>query len=133
MGSGSAAITALTRGKVQFIAGEYEIEREMNELGPFEGIAFSTFRFLLALFIAFSAVKCTRRQKPLALLLVPILFVTLCFGVLEQPTDQGFMVVVLAFSLAAIKKSGMVKGPMPILNSRQGLVGAYTRPRRHKD
>ena len=107
MGRGAAAVTALATGKAQFIAGEYEFIREMTELGPFPGIAFSLFRFLLALSLTFSAIKCAQRKEPLALLLVTPLFATLCFGTLEQPTDQGFMVICVAFAIAAIRRSGV--------------------------
>ena len=100
MGRGAAAVSALTTGKVQFVAGEYEFVREMIELGPFPGIAFSLFRFLLALILTFSRFKCAQRREPLALLLVTPLFATLCFGILEQPTDQGFMVICMAFTCA---------------------------------
>jgi len=107
MGRGAAAVSALATGRVQFIAGEYEFIREMTELGSFPGIVFSLFRFLLALSLTFSAIKCAQRQEPLALLLVTSLFATLCFGTLEQPTDQGFMVICMAFSIAAIRRSGI--------------------------
>ena len=107
MGRGAAAVSALATGRVQFIAGEYEFIREMTELGAVPGIVFSLFRFLLALSLTFSAIKCAQRQEPLALLLVTPLFATLCFGTLEQPTDQGFMVICLAFTIAAIRRSGI--------------------------
>jgi hypothetical protein len=105
MGRGAAAVSALSTGRVQFVAGEYEFVRELVELGPIPGIAFSLFRFLLALSLTFSAFKCAQRQEPLALLLVTPLFATLCFGILEQPTDQGFMVICVAFTIAAIRCS----------------------------
>jgi hypothetical protein len=92
---------------VQFVAGEYEFVREMTELGAVPGIIFSLFRFLLALSLTFSAIKCAQRREPLALLLVTPLFATLCYGTLEQPTDQGFMVICLAFTIAAIRQSGV--------------------------
>ena len=107
MGRGAAAVSALATGKAQFVAGEYEFIREMTEFGPFPGIAFSLFRFLLALSLTFSAIKCAQRQEPLALLMVTPLFATLCFGQLEQPTDQGFMVICVAFTIAAIRCSSM--------------------------
>jgi hypothetical protein len=107
MGRGAAAVSALATGRVQFVAGEYEFIRELVELGPIPGIAFSLFRFLLALSLTFSAIKCAQRKEPLALLLVTSLFATLCFGTLEQPTDQGFMVICLAFAIAAIRCSGV--------------------------
>ena len=107
MGRGAAAVTALATGKARFIAGEYEFLREMAELGPFPGIAFALFRFLLALSLTFSAIQCAHRKEPLALLLVTPLFATLCFGTLEQPTDQGFMVICMAFAIAAIRRGGV--------------------------
>jgi uncharacterized membrane protein YuzA (DUF378 family) len=105
MGRGAAAVSALATGKVQFVAGEYEFVRELVELGPISGILFSLFRFLLALSLMFSAIKCAQRREPLALLLVTPLFATLCFGTLEQPTDQGFMVICMAFTIATIKRA----------------------------
>ena len=111
MGRGAAAISKLSTGKVQFLAGEYEFMREMIEFGPFLGIAFSIFRFLLALTIMWSAVKSARRQEPLALLLVSTLLAALGFGTLEQPTDQGFMVICVGFSLAAIRTSVIAVAP----------------------
>jgi hypothetical protein len=107
MGRGAAAVSRLATGSVQFVAGEYEFIRELVELGPIPGIAFSLFRFLLALSLTFSAMKCAQRQEPLALLLVTPLFATLCFGILEQPTDQGFIVICVAFTIAAIRCSGV--------------------------
>jgi hypothetical protein len=107
MGRGAAAVSALATGRVQFVAGEYEFIRELVELGPIPGITFSLFRFLLALSLTFSAIKCAQRREPLALLLVTPLFATLCFGTLEQPTDQGFMVICVAFTIAAIRSSGV--------------------------
>jgi len=107
MGRGAAAVSALSTGRVEFVAGEYEFVRELVELGPIPGIVFSLFRFLLALSLTFSAIKCAQRREPLALLLVTPLFATLCFGTLEQPTDQGFMVICVAFTIAAIRRNSM--------------------------
>ena len=129
MGRGAAAVTALTTGRVQFIAGEYEFLREMTEFGAFPGLAFSLFRFLLALSLTFSAIKCAQRKEPLALLLITPLFATLCFGILEQPTDQGFMVICVAFTIAAIRCSSMgVEGktartPVPLGPGRRIQAG----------
>lgn len=107
MGRGAGAVTALSTGKAQFLAGEGEINRELTEFGPLPGLAFALFRFLLALNLTISAIKCARRREPLALLLVTALIATLCFVQLEQPTDQGFMVISLAFTIAAIRRSGI--------------------------
>jgi hypothetical protein len=40
------------------------------------------------------------------LLLAPLMFSSVAFGILEQPTGQGFMVIFMAFSLAALKAPG---------------------------
>jgi hypothetical protein len=98
----------------------------MAELGPFPGIAFTLFRFLLALSLTFSAIQCAQRKEPLALLFVTPLFATLCFGTLEQPTDQGFMVICMAFAIAAIRRGGVgVDGQnqRDAVVARQGPMG----------
>jgi hypothetical protein len=106
MGRGSAAITKLLLGSSQFIAGENEIDRAMNELGPIPGLAFTFFRFVLAFAILAKAYSRARAGSPLALLLAPLMFSSVTFGILEQPTGQGFMVIFMAFSLAALKAPG---------------------------
>jgi len=103
MGRGAAAVSVLATGRVEFVAGEYEFVRELVELGPIPGIVFSLFRFLLAISLTISAIQCAQLGEPLALLLVTPVFATLCFGILEQPTDQGFMVICVAFVIAAIR------------------------------
>jgi len=120
MGRGAAAVSALATGTAKFAAGtanfaagESEIVRELTELGPIPGVAFSLFRFLLALSLIFSAIKCAERREPLALLLVSPLLASLCIGVLEQPTDQGFMVICMAFTLAAINLTKQQTAPAP--------------------
>ena len=102
MGVGAAAITKLTQGEVMFLAGEGEIGRVFYELGPFPGLFFMLFCFVLVASIAAAAVAKARNHEPLALLLVPLVFTSLS-GVMEQPTEQGFMVVAVAFSLAALR------------------------------
>jgi hypothetical protein len=113
MGRGAAAISTLARGSAQFVAGEDEISRETTELGPFPGMALALFRFLLSVIIFASAIARAREQEPFALLLVPLVFSTLTLGTLEQPTEQGFMVVALAFSLAALKRTKPIAQPVP--------------------
>jgi hypothetical protein len=103
MGAGAAAVSKLTRGDVYFLTGEGEYSRVLTELGPFPGLLFMIFRLLLAVFVGASALAQARRHEPLALLLLPLAFVSVFMGVLEQPTSQGFMVVGLAFSLAALR------------------------------
>jgi len=113
MGRGAAAISQLLEGRTQFVAGEAEFDRNLAELGPFACLAFTLFRVVLAAMIAAAAYARARENSdPLALLLVPSVIATLLFGVLEQPTEQGFMVLFLAFSLAAIRVAGVAAEPM---------------------
>jgi hypothetical protein len=103
MGRGAAAVSTLLSGRAEFVAGEGEIDRAMIELGPIPGIAFTLFRFALALTILVKAFSAARAGESLALLFAPMMISGVALGVLEQPTEQGFMVMALAFSLAALK------------------------------
>ncbi len=124
MGRGSAAMQTLLRGTQTFVAGETEADREMNEFGAFPGLAFMLFRYILALVIVSKALSRARDHEPLALLLVPGLLVSLLLGTLEQPTDQGFMVIFVALSLAALKLTSRTRAPalsrIPVLRSMHG-------------
>jgi hypothetical protein len=105
MGKGAAAISKLMTGSVTFIAGEGELGREMAELGPIPGVAFMIFRLILAVFLLTQALGEARKHEPLALLLTPMTLTSVIFSVCEQPTEQGFMVIGVAFTLAALKLS----------------------------
>jgi ABC-type Fe3+-siderophore transport system permease subunit len=117
MGTGAAAIAKLMNNPSLFPVGEGELERVLNELGPFPGLFFIFFRLGLAAMIAAMAVARARRHEPLALLLVPVTLSSLFLGVLEQPTEQGFMVISLAFSLAALNQVGMSAKEAPSVPS----------------
>jgi hypothetical protein len=109
MGRGATAISKYLFGRAEFIAGENELDRCMTEMGPLVGITFELFRLCLALFVLKMALICACDYgEPLALLLVPLMSCDVVFGTLEQPTVQGFMVISLAFSLAALKQSNSV-------------------------
>ncbi|MGB0064652.1 MAG: hypothetical protein WBP85_09425 [Terracidiphilus sp.] len=105
MGRGAAAISKLMTGEVSFITGEGELGRVMTELGPIPGIAFMLFRLILSVFLLVQALIEARKREPLALLLFPLTATSLLFSVCEQPTEQGFMVIAIAFTLAALKSS----------------------------
>jgi hypothetical protein len=124
MGQGAAAISKLLVGQPAFLAGEGEFDRAIFELGPFMGIAFMLFRFFLALTILKEAVSRAREGEPLALLLAPLLVIGLVMTILEQPTAQGFMVIYLAFSIAALKQARVAVRPARAL-------GPLPRPRRY--
>jgi hypothetical protein len=122
MGQGAAAITKLMNGAVTFTTGEGELGRVMAELGPVPGIAFMVFRLLLALVLMAQALGAARKQEPLALLLAPLTLTALLFAVCEQPTEQGFMVIGMAFTLAAAKLAKRQTVPAPSRSIRQQPV-----------
>jgi len=129
VGYGANAVSTLLTGRQVFVTGEDEFSRVINEFGAPAGIAFMLFRGLLAVMILSKALARVREHQPLPWLLVPLMFWTLVFGVLEQPTEQGFMVMSVAFSLAALRLA-----PTPIESSqamdqpwRQSKVGLRTR------
>ncbi len=103
MGVGAAAISKLMTGTVTFPTGEGELGRVMAEFGPILGITFMLFRLALAIGLVAQALGAARRREPLALLLAPLTLSALLFGVSEQPTEQGFMVIGIAFTLAALR------------------------------
>lgn len=105
MGRGAAAIAKLMTGEASFVTGEGELGRVMTELGPIPGVAFMIFRLILAGYLFALALAEARQQEPLALLLAPLTVTSVVFSVCEQPTEQGFMVIGMAFTLAALKLS----------------------------
>jgi hypothetical protein len=109
VGYGANAVSTLMTGTQVFTTGEDEFSRVINEFGAPAGIAFMLFRGLLAVMIVSKALARVREHQPLPWLLAPLMFWTLVFGVLEQPTEQGFMVMSVAFSLAALRLA-----PVPI-------------------
>jgi hypothetical protein len=122
MGQGAAAITKLMTGTVSFTAGEGELGRVMAEFGPIPGIVFMVFRLMLAIALLARALAAARKQEPLALLLAPITFAALLFSVCEQPTEQGFMVIGMAFTLAALKLAERQTVPAPSRSIRHQPV-----------
>ena len=115
MGKGAAAITKLMNGTVTFVAGEGEMGRVLTELGPIWGSAFMLFRLVLALTLLLQSLAAARRQQPLALFLAPLTFMGLLFSVCEQPTEQGFIVISVAFTLAALNLAKPLAAPPPRL------------------
>jgi len=130
MGTGAAAITKLTQGEVVFLAGEGEFNRVLYELGPFPGVFFMVFRLLLGVFIGAGGVAQARRHDPLALLLIPLMYTTLFLGLLEQPTEQGFAVIGLAFSLAALRGNRAAFVYAPLVNDSRRRARFNPRPQK---
>jgi hypothetical protein len=129
MGRGAAAVTKLLLGRTEFAVGESEIERTIGELGPLPGLAFTLFRMGLALTVLGKALQRARKGEPLALLFSPLVFYSVALSILEQPTDQGFMVMFLAFSLAAMQPAKVLlrqaslsrRRPQPLRYGNRGL------------
>ena len=116
MGIGSNVASKLLTGTQQFLAGEGEFSRVVTEFGGIFGLAFMLFRFLLATLIAAKALSRVRDHQTLAWFFVPLMVNGLVFDTLEVPTLQGFMVVSLAFSLAALNRTGVPDEASPVLN-----------------
>lgn len=110
MGRGAAAMEALIPGSQQFETGEDELSRLILELGPLPATAFELFILILAAGLLGRAIARARDHEPLALLLMPLALSSVLFGVLENPTEDGFIVISMAFALAAIRLSA----PEPI-------------------
>jgi hypothetical protein len=118
MGHGAAAMERLQNSD-NFSAGEYEFSRELMEMGPIAGTAFLLFKVFLAIAIFGGALARARNQEPQALLMLPLATTMLFFGVFEQPTVQGFIVISVAFCIAAAKTPQVQVEPIaPILRQR---------------
>ena len=122
IGVGSNASAKLLTGTPQFLAGEGEFARIIFEFGGPFGIGFMLFRILLAIMISAKAFSRVREHEPLALFLVPLMFTCVITGILEQPTTQGFTVVSVAFTLAALNRSPSL--PRAALSTNANLVRA---------
>jgi hypothetical protein len=103
MGYGANATSKLLTGEAAFLAGELEFPRVVEELGAPVGIAFMCFRFYLAIALVVNGFRKTGELDLLAWMLVPVTCSCLIMGIMEQPTETGFFVITLGFSLAALK------------------------------
>jgi len=112
LGMGSNPIAMLTTGSAQFLAGEDEVNRVVNEFGPVLGLAFMFFRAVLAFGIAIIAMGRVRSLEPLAWFLAPAMFAALFSGTMEQLTINGFLIILVGFSLAALRKDAP---PIPMV------------------
>jgi len=111
VGYGARAVSTLLTGGQYSLAGEEEVPRVVNEFGVPCGIAFMLFRLALGIMITFKALSYMRIAQPLAWFLLPLTFNALWFCTLEQPTFQGFLVISLGFSLAALNTAVVVLPP----------------------
>src|SRR6185312_4238591 len=90
----------------------YEFSHELMEMGPIAGGAFGILKLFLAIIIFGQAVARARDGDPLALLIYPLVFATLFYALLEQPTFQGFTVISMAFCIAAAKHPARAAAPL---------------------
>jgi hypothetical protein len=120
MGQGAVAVNALLHGTLAASAGEGEFSREFREMGPIAGILFALFKLLLGIVIFGQALAKAREGEPLALLLVPLSVVFLFIAQLEQPTEQGFVVIGAAICIAAAKAPARaaIRTPLVVQRSR---------------
>jgi hypothetical protein len=114
MGYGAGAVAQLLTGSQNFLAGEGEFERVIYEFGWPWGLAFMLSRWLLAVVILVKAIGRAREHEPLAWLLSPLTLIIVGLGTLEQPTEQGFFVICIGFSLASLKESTAPERLLPL-------------------
>jgi hypothetical protein len=79
-----------------------EILREMSEFG-FAGIGFGLFKLFLAMTLLSRALAQVRDGQLLALLMLPLAVSALLLGTPEQPTVQGFIVIITAVCISAAR------------------------------
>jgi hypothetical protein len=118
IGLGSNVASTLLTGSQVFLGGEGEFARILFEFGPVFGMAFMIFRLLLAILVAIRAYGMVREQKPLSWFLIPLVFTGVTYGVLEQPTVQGFTVITLGFALAALNRGSVKVHQIPSFEPR---------------
>jgi hypothetical protein len=83
--------------------GESPWDREINELGSFIGLLFLALRVVLGVSLMVMAYRTLRRGTVLPFYLLPTAALSVLIGALDQPTSQGFVVVISALCCAALK------------------------------
>lgn len=121
IGRGAAPVQTLL-GLSGATFGEGEAAREIVEMGTLAGLLFVLFKVLLAIKIFAMALARARDFEPLALLLIPLAVPGLVLGIPEQPTPAGFMVLGIAFCIAATRLPVPAPAPIPLLLQRQQLL-----------
>jgi hypothetical protein len=118
MGQGAAAMAILLNGNQEYLAGEDEFSRELVEMGPIAGSLVELFKVFLAIALFGSALSRARTHDPLSLLMFPLTLSALFFGVLEQPTIQGFCVIGAGFCIAAARSTQGAEQVLPFAVQR---------------
>ena len=106
IGSGSTVAASLKgQDLATFEYGEGALQREMYELGFFGGLLFITVRMGLTVFFILSSFNALHRGYLLPWLLLVPAALCLAQGSLDQATSQGFVVVTIGISFAALRVS----------------------------
>lgn len=123
IGRGAVAVQAFLNGSIVSEAGEDEFSHEYVEMGPIGASLYEIFKLILAFVVLAHALSRARDQEPLALLLAPLAVSGLLLFVPEQPTEQGFIVVSMAFCIAAAKMPRQAAQPaMPLILERRQML-----------
>ena len=112
IGWGAMAVRAFYTGSELMVTGEDNFSHELMEMGPLVGGIFELFKVFLAITIFGMAFSRARDHEPLALLLTPFAVSMLFFNLLEQPSLQGFVVISMAFCIAAAKRRKLSRFPV---------------------
>lgn len=102
IGRGAPVTTRFT-GERALIYGEGDLERNVNELGPFVGIALVALRFHLAVLLALKALAAARRNEMLALPLAGFAMISIVTGQITNSPLNGYLpwlVVGLVFAIS---------------------------------
>jgi hypothetical protein len=83
--------------------GETQWDREINELGPIIGLPFIVLRVLLTLMLMVASFRALRRDIILPLYLLPTAAMAVLSSSLDQPTSQGFLVILTTLNCVALK------------------------------
>jgi len=90
--------------------GESPWDREVNELGPLPGLFFLALRVVLGASLIVMSYRVLRRGVLLPLYLMPTAALAILIGALDQPTSQGFLVILAALSWVALRGDPQVLG-----------------------
>ena len=110
----------LLTGNLAFLAGEGEVERVIFEFGPYFGLAFIIFRWMLAVMISAKAFAKVRERQTLAWFLVPSLFALLGFDTLDNERSRDSPLSPLDFPWRHCKAFGVSDGKQTALSAQTG-------------
>jgi hypothetical protein len=99
LGSNFAASYA---GLNSLALGESAWDREVNELGPTVGLLFIALRVGICIVLAVFSIRRLRKRIFLPFYLLPLSVLAIIIGNLDQPTSQGFIIVLTLISLIAL-------------------------------